>query len=74
MQIVQVLQPKLLLFAVCQMGKYTSMYVTFDRFPFDLLYHCQFKRPHPNTHNETASIFKSYVFDFSLTKDFKKSL
>ena len=55
---------KLLLFAVCQMGNYTSMYVTFDRFPFDLLYHCQFKRPHHSPHNEVEGISKSQLISF----------
>lgn len=55
---------KLLLFAVCQMGNYTSMYVTFDRFPFDLLYHCQSKRPHHIPHNEADDISKSQLISF----------
>ena len=55
---------KLLLFAVCQMGNYTSMYVTFDRFPFDLLYHCQSKRPHHIPHNEADDSSKSQLISF----------
>ena len=66
---------KLLLFAVCQMGNYgnyTSMYVTFDRFPFDLLYHCQSKRPHPSPHNETDAILNSH--SISLTPKMSRNV
>ena len=65
---------KLLLFAVCQMGNYTSMYVTFDRFPFDLLYHCQSKRPHHSPHNEADDISKSQLISFQpkISRDVSK--